>query len=100
MIIRDFNRLSDVIWGIGNENPDTDERLTFMKKLNDCSHRMNATRLTTVACLVNIDSMQITDRLCQYVDVIAINEHYGWYYRDYDGPGTAIWQQEFPDIHA
>lgn len=85
MIIRDFNRPSAVIWGIGNENPDTDERLEFMRKLNDCSHTMDATRLTAAACLVNIDKMQVIDRLCRYVDVVAINEYYGWYYRDYDG---------------
>ncbi len=88
MIKRDYNRASVVIWGIGNENPDTDERLEFMKKLNSRCKTLDQTRLTAAACLVNIDEMKIIDRLCQYVDVVAINEYYGWYYRDYEGLRT------------
>ena len=30
---RDKNRASVVIWSVGNENPDTDERFTFMSNL-------------------------------------------------------------------
>jgi beta-glucuronidase len=85
MILRDRNRASVVIWGIGNENPDTDSRLVFMKKLSDLCGVMDSTRLTAAACLVNIDEMKIIDRLCNYVDVVAMNEYYGWYYRDYNG---------------
>lgn len=85
MILRDRNRASVILWGIGNENPDTDERLAFMKKLAGICKDMDETRLTAAACLVNIDAMEIQDRLCQWIDVVAINEYYGWYYRDYDG---------------
>lgn len=84
MILRDYNRASVVIWGVGNENPDTDERLEFMKKLKDCCKMIDNTRLTAAACLVNIDEMKIIDRLCEHIDVVAINEYYGWYYRDYE----------------
>ncbi len=88
LVQRDFNRASVVIWGIGNENPDTDSRLEFMRGLNDCCKTLDKTRLTAAACLVNIDEMKIIDRLCQYIDIVAINEYYGWYYRDYDGLRT------------
>ena len=84
MILRDYNRASVVILGVGNENPDTDERLEFMKKLKDCCKMIDNTRLTAAACLVDIDEMKITDRLCEHIDVVAINEYYGWYYRDYE----------------
>lgn len=33
LILRDRNRASVIIWSVGNENPDTDERLTFMSNL-------------------------------------------------------------------
>ena len=88
LVQRDFNRASVVIWGVGNENPDTDSRLEFMRGLNDCCKTLDKTRLTAAACLVNIDEMKIIDRLCQYIDIVAINEYYGWYYRDYDGLRT------------
>lgn len=85
LIIRDRNRASVILWGIGNENPDTDERLDFMSRLNGIAKEMDPSRLTCAACLVNIDSMKVEDRLAAYVDVVAINEYYGWYYRDYEG---------------
>lgn len=85
LILRDRNRASVIMWGIGNENPDTDERLAFMKKLAQECKTLDPTRLTVAACLVNIDEMKIMDRLCQEIDVVAINEYYGWYYRNYDG---------------
>ena len=88
MVKRDYNRASVAIWGIGNENPDTDERLEFMRRLNDCCKALDKTRPTAAACLVNIDEMKIIDRLCQWVDIVAINEYYGWYYRDYEGLKT------------
>lgn len=84
MVMRDYNRASTIIWGIGNENPDTDERLRFMCRLKDSCVALDKTRLTAAACLVNIDEMKIVDRLCEHIDVVAINEYYGWYYRDYE----------------
>lgn len=33
LIKRDRNRASVIIWSVGNENPDTDERLSFMSRL-------------------------------------------------------------------
>ena len=37
LIKRDFNRASVIVWSVGNENPDTDERLHFMGGLADFS---------------------------------------------------------------
>lgn len=85
LILRDRNRASVILWGIGNENPDTDERLEFMNNLNNLVKDLDPSRLTCAACLVNIDSMKVQDRLAKLVDVVAINEYYGWYYRNYTG---------------
>jgi len=92
LILRDRNRASVILWGVGNENPDTDERLEFMSSLNKLAKELDPSRLTTAACLVNIDSMMVQDRLAEHVDVVAINEYYGWYYRDYQGLGRIMEQ--------
>lgn len=85
LVLRDRNRASVILWGIGNENPDTQPRLDFMKSLAEICKELDPTRLTTAACLVDIDSMRVCDRLCSQIDVVSINEYYGWYYRDYRG---------------
>lgn len=79
LIRRDRNRASVVIWSIGNENPDTDARLDFMRKLAQAARRADPTRLIAAACLVNHTRNRIEDRLADSLDVIGINEYYGWY---------------------
>jgi Beta-galactosidase/beta-glucuronidase len=85
LVLRDRNRASVVLWSIGNENPDTDDRYAFMSRLADTVRALDPSRLITAACLVDIDTMKVKDRLTSVVDVVAINEYYGWYYRDYGG---------------
>ena len=85
LILRDRNRASVVIWSVGNENPDTDSRLTFMSGLAQICREMDHTRPVSAACLVDIDEMRVKDRMTAHVDIVAFNEYYGWYYRDYSG---------------
>ncbi|MDP4088169.1 MAG: glycoside hydrolase family 2 TIM barrel-domain containing protein [Bacillota bacterium] len=84
LIIRDYNRASVVIWSIGNQNIDTDARLSFMKELVDAAKTMDNTRLVTAGCFINTEARMISDRLIQYLDIIGINEYYGWYQGDYE----------------
>lgn len=84
LVLRDRNRASVIIWGVGNENPDTDERLNFTRMLIDECKSCDQSRLISAACLINLDTEKIEDRLCDYLDVISINEYYGWYQRDYN----------------
>ncbi len=84
LIKRDRNRASVIIWSVGNENPDTDERLSFMKNLVKTANEMDPTRLTSAACLVNHTKNRIEDRLAQYINIIGINEYYGWYEENFD----------------
>ncbi len=79
LIRRDRNRASVVIWSIGNENPDTDARLSFMRSLTETARAEDPTRLLGAACLVNHAKLKIEDRLAAHIDVIGINEYYGWY---------------------
>lgn len=84
LIRRDRNRASVAIWSIGNENPDTDARLDFMRRLADTARAEDPTRLIAAACLVNHARLRIEDRLAQHIDVIGLNEYYGWYDEDFD----------------
>ena len=79
LIKRDINRASVIIWSVGNENPDTDDRLSFMRTLADLSHQLDPTRLVSAACLVNTVEMKLEDRLMDSLDIIGNNEYYGWY---------------------
>lgn len=82
LITRDFNRASVIIWSVGNENSDTDDRLEFMGSLAECARKIDPTRLVSAACLVNFEKNAIEDRLEQYLDIIGVNEYCGWYTAD------------------
>ncbi|MCQ2576382.1 MAG: hypothetical protein MJ162_06530 [Treponema sp.] len=83
LILRDINRASVIIWSVGNENADTDDRLTFMSKLAKTARKLDPSRLVSAACLVDHVHNVIADRLAEYLDVIGINEYYGWYDPDF-----------------
>lgn len=84
LIRRDWNRASVIVWSVGNENADTDERLKFMSGLADCAHREDPTRLVSAACLVDSGKNMIADRLIPSLDIIGINEYCGWYTPDFE----------------
>ncbi|MDR1209384.1 MAG: glycoside hydrolase family 2 [Clostridiales bacterium] len=83
LIVRDFNRASVIIWSVGNENADTDERLAFMTALARLARSLDPSRLRSAACLVDHHKLIITDRLANELDIIGINEYYGWYEPDF-----------------
>jgi beta-glucuronidase len=85
LIRRDRNRASVIIWGVGNENADTDARLSFMGRLADKAHAEDPTRLVSAACLINRERFAIEDRLTDKLDLIGINEYFGWYEPSFDG---------------
>lgn len=84
LITRDYNRASVVIWSVGNENPDTDERLKFMSDLVKTAKSADKTRMVSAACLVSSATNSIADRLAEYVDIIGINEYIGWYVPNFE----------------
>lgn len=96
LVRRDRNRASVVIWSVGNENPDSDARFAFMSALVDTARALDPTRLVSAACLVNHVRFRIEDRLAAVVDVIGINEYFGWYFPDYEEL-VAIGRNSDPD---
>lgn len=85
LILRDHNRASVIFWGVGNENEDSDARLAFMRTLAQSAKAWDPSRLISAACLINREHFRIEDRLTQYLDVIGINEYFGWYEPGFDG---------------
>jgi beta-glucuronidase len=85
LIARDGNRASVAIWGIGNENADTEARFAFMAGLARAARAADPTRLVAAACLINRRDFSIADRLADELDVIGLNEYFGWYEPDFSG---------------
>lgn len=85
MIRRDRNRPSVILWGVGNENADTDARYSFMSRLAAAARAADPTRLVGAACLINREAFRIEDRLAAHLDVIGLNEYFGWYEPDMEG---------------
>jgi beta-glucuronidase len=85
LIGRDANRASVILWGVGNENADTDARYHFMSRLAAAARAADPTRLIGAACLINREVFAIEDRLAADLDVIGLNEYFGWYEPDTEG---------------
>jgi beta-glucuronidase len=83
LILRDRNRASVIAWGVGNENADTDARLVFMRKLTETTRTLDPSRLVAAACLINQTARTVEDRLADHLDLVGINEYYGWYEPDF-----------------
>jgi beta-glucuronidase len=84
LIIRDYNRASVIIWSVGNENADTEERLQFMSSLAKRAKTLDETRLVSAACLLDHTNHLIKDRLAEHLDIIGANQYYGWYQTDFN----------------
>lgn len=83
-IVRDRNRASIIFWSVGNETPQTEERLAFFDAMIQAARAMDDTRLMTAA-LHNLRSegqvYVVDDPLAELIDVVAVNTYQGWYGR-------------------
>jgi len=84
LILRDRNRASVIIWSVGNENADTKSRLDFMSRLAKKAKQLDDSRFVSAACLIKHDKLKIEDRLEEFLDVIGVNEYFGWYDPDFE----------------
>jgi beta-glucuronidase len=85
LIQRDWNRASVVLWSIANETDHEDDvRNEVLPEMAGYVRDLDDTRLVTAACFVDEtdDGLVIQDPLEDHLDVIGINEYYGWYYGD------------------
>ena len=81
-IVRDRNRASIIFWSVGNETPQTEERLAFFDTMIQAARAMDDTRLMTAA-LHNVRGeggvYVVDDPLADLIDVVAVNTYQGWY---------------------
>ena len=98
LIYQNYNHASIVVWGLSNEitmNGEKDPDLIDNHRvLNDLVHKMDATRLTTMAC-VSMCSMD-----AEYIkipDVVSYNHYFGWYGGETSMNGP--WFDEFHKKH-
>lgn len=87
IIHRDKNRAAVILWAMSNETPLTDARVHFLREMIRTTKELDPFRLTTAALqsrwIREEDSDRITfmidDPIGEYLDVLGINQYYGWY---------------------
>ncbi len=87
IIHRDKNRASVILWSMSNEVPLTDARVHFLREMISTTKALDPFRLTTAALqstwIHEDDSDRITfmidDPIGEYLDVLGVNQYYGWY---------------------
>lgn len=101
LVAQNYNHASIVVWGLSNEitmKGDADpDLLENHRILNDLCHKMDKTRLTTVAvvsmCPTNSPYLDIAD-------VVSYNHYFGWYGGDtsMNGPWLDKFHKEHPRL--
>jgi len=98
MVDRDKNRCSVIIWSMSNETSPSLARTAALGSLADLCRSMDSTRLITSA-LNNISlqdsTVTINDSLINKLDIISINEYFGWYRMWPCFPENLKWQSLF-----
>jgi len=80
-IARDRNRASIILWSVGNETPQGEARLAFLRALVRDVRALDDSRLVTAALLARREGnvQTIDDPLAADLDVMAVNTYNGWY---------------------
>ncbi len=100
LIAQNYNHPSIVVWGLSNEISiagSNDDLLENHIILNDLAHKMDKTRLTTIAA---VSMCKTDDPYLQIPDVVSYNHYFGWYGGDTDmnGPWFDKFHEKFPNI--
>ena len=97
LVAQNYNHPSIVVWGLSNEisigGSDAD-LLENHKILNDLCHKMDKTRLTTIAA---VSMCKMDDPYLQIPDVVSYNHYFGWYGGDTSMNGP--WFDKFHAMH-
>lgn len=95
LVAQNYNHPSIVVWGLSNEITiagATDPHLIKNHKdLNDLCHKMDKTRLTTIA---SVTMCSIDSEYVHISDVLSYNHYFGWY-----GGSTEMNGPWFDDFH-
>ncbi len=95
LILQNYNHASICFWGIANEvgiGGESPELIQNLQALNDLTHQLDQTRLTTIA---NVMMTKEDSPLNQMTDIIAYNQYLGWY-----GGKIEDWPDWFDSVHS
>ena len=87
LVKQNYNHPSIVCWGLSNEitiggGAESDSLINNHKELNDLCHKLDKTRLTTMAHVMTQDT---EGTVTQLPDIASYNHYYGWYVGDTSG---------------
>lgn len=101
LIIQNYNHASIALWGISNEitmkGAESPSMIENHRQLNDLCHRLDKTRLTTLAlvsmCPQDAAYIAIPDTVCW-------NHYFGWYGGDVamNGPWLDAFHEKYPKL--
>ncbi len=95
LVAQNYNHPSIVVWGLSNEitiaGADDPHLIKNHKDLNDLCHKMDKTRLTTIA---SVTMCSIDSEYVHISDVLSYNHYFGWY-----GGSTEMNGPWFDDFH-
>ena len=101
LVIQNYNHPSIVVWGLSNEitmaGKSSEDLIENHNILNDMVHKMDETRLTSIAVVSMCD---IDDPYIKIPDVVSYNHYFGWYGGDtsMNGPWLDNFHKEYPNI--
>ena len=80
LVVQNYNHPSIVVWGLSNEitaaSAVNEDLLENHRLLNDLCHKLDATRLTTMA---NVFMLETDSPILEIPDVNSYNLYFGWY---------------------
>lgn len=80
LIVQSYNHPSIAVWGLSNEitaaSVVNEDLLENHRALNELAHRLDPTRLTTMA---NVFMLEIDSPILEIPDVNSYNLYFGWY---------------------
>lgn len=100
LITQNYNHPSIVVWGLSNEitmtMTDEADMLRVHRTLNDLCHKMDKTRLTTLAA---VSPCPINAMVVHIPDVVSYNHYFGWYGGDpsMNGPWFDRFHEAYPN---
>lgn len=99
LVMQNSNHPSIFFWGISNEisiGGESPELLENLKELNELTHKLDPTRLTTMA---QVSMLDMESEHNQITDVLSYNHYFGWYMGDVseNGPWLDEFHQKYPN---